>query len=106
MKGKFKTAFVLLLFLSVISWEYSLAQATDNTKPAPIETSAASRTGTGAGGTDTAGSSYVFNNVTYGCVAGGLMYGHGFQDLDGHLWEIIYMEPGKKSQGRMEIIMK
>ena len=22
----------------------------------------------------------------------GFMYGHGFQDLDGHLWEIIYME--------------
>ncbi len=23
----------------------------------------------------------------------GFMYGHGFQDLDGHIWEIIYMEP-------------
>ncbi len=23
----------------------------------------------------------------------GFMYGHGFQDLDGHLWEIVYMEP-------------
>jgi predicted lactoylglutathione lyase len=23
----------------------------------------------------------------------GFMYGHGFQDLDGHLWELIYMEP-------------
>ena len=22
----------------------------------------------------------------------GFMYGHGFQDLDGHLWEIIYMD--------------
>jgi hypothetical protein len=21
------------------------------------------------------------------------MYQHGFQDLDGHLWELIYMEP-------------
>lgn len=21
------------------------------------------------------------------------MYGHGFQDLDGHIWEIMYMEP-------------
>lgn len=21
------------------------------------------------------------------------MYGHGFQDLDGHIWEIVYMEP-------------
>jgi predicted lactoylglutathione lyase len=23
----------------------------------------------------------------------GFMYGHGFQDLDGHLWELIYMQP-------------
>jgi hypothetical protein len=23
----------------------------------------------------------------------GFMYQHGFQDLDGHLWEVIYMEP-------------
>jgi len=23
----------------------------------------------------------------------GFMYGHGFQDLDGHIWEIVYMEP-------------
>jgi uncharacterized protein len=23
----------------------------------------------------------------------GFMYGHGFQDLDGHMWEVIYMEP-------------
>ena len=23
----------------------------------------------------------------------GLMYEHGFQDLDGHIWEVIYMEP-------------
>ena len=29
----------------------------------------------------------------------GFMYGHGFQDLDGHIWELVYMEPGavKKS---------
>lgn len=24
----------------------------------------------------------------------GFMYGHGFQDLDGHIWEIMYMDPG------------
>jgi predicted lactoylglutathione lyase len=24
----------------------------------------------------------------------GFMYQHGFQDLDGHIWEPIYMEPG------------
>jgi predicted lactoylglutathione lyase len=22
----------------------------------------------------------------------GFMYGHGFQDLDGHLWEVVYMD--------------
>lgn len=26
----------------------------------------------------------------------GFMYGHGFQDLDGHIWEIIFMEPSAK----------
>jgi predicted lactoylglutathione lyase len=25
----------------------------------------------------------------------GLMYEHGFQDLDGHLWEVVYMEPSQ-----------
>jgi len=25
----------------------------------------------------------------------GFMYAHGFQDLDGHLWELIYMEPNE-----------
>ena len=23
----------------------------------------------------------------------GYMYGHGFQDIDGHLWELMYMDP-------------
>jgi predicted lactoylglutathione lyase len=23
----------------------------------------------------------------------GFMYGHGFQDLDGHIWDLFYMEP-------------
>lgn len=23
----------------------------------------------------------------------GFMYGHGFEDLDGHLWEVVYMDP-------------
>jgi predicted lactoylglutathione lyase len=23
----------------------------------------------------------------------GFMYEHGFQDLDGHIWELVYMEP-------------
>ncbi|MBF9255716.1 VOC family protein [Pontibacter sp. 172403-2] len=27
------------------------------------------------------------------------MYGHGFQDLDGHLWELVYMAPGAINQG-------
>jgi predicted lactoylglutathione lyase len=25
----------------------------------------------------------------------GFMYGHGFEDLDGHIWELVYMQPGK-----------
>jgi hypothetical protein len=29
--------------------------------------------------------------------AHGFMYGHGFEDLDGHIWELIYME--KAAQG-------
>ncbi|MEO7623556.1 MAG: VOC family protein [Gallionella sp.] len=24
----------------------------------------------------------------------GFMYGHGYEDLDGHIWEVFYMEPG------------
>ena len=28
----------------------------------------------------------------------GFMYGHGFQDLDDHIWEIIYMEPNAIGQ--------
>jgi uncharacterized protein len=28
----------------------------------------------------------------------GFMYQHGFQDLDGHIWEIIYMEPDAVNQ--------
>jgi len=28
----------------------------------------------------------------------GFMYGHGFQDLDGHIWELAYMEPGAIKQ--------
>ena len=29
----------------------------------------------------------------------GFMYGHGFQDLDGHIWELFYMEPSTVHQG-------
>lgn len=28
----------------------------------------------------------------------GFMYGHGFQDLDGHIWEIMFMEPSAVKQ--------
>ena len=28
----------------------------------------------------------------------GFMYGHGFQDPDGHIWELIYMEPSAIKQ--------
>lgn len=24
----------------------------------------------------------------------GFMYGHGYEDMDGHIWELFYMEPG------------
>ena len=24
----------------------------------------------------------------------GFMYSHGYEDLDGHIWEVFYMEPG------------
>jgi predicted lactoylglutathione lyase len=27
----------------------------------------------------------------------GFMYGHGFRDPDGHIWELIFMEPGAVS---------
>jgi len=29
----------------------------------------------------------------------GFMYQHGYQDLDGHLWEVFYMEPGAAEKG-------
>ena len=29
----------------------------------------------------------------------GFMYGHGFQDLDGHIWEVMFMEPDAIKQG-------
>lgn len=28
----------------------------------------------------------------------GFMYAHGYQDLDGHIWELVYMEPGAVDQ--------
>jgi uncharacterized protein len=28
----------------------------------------------------------------------GFMYGHGFQDLDGHLWEVVWMDPSNLAQ--------
>ena len=29
----------------------------------------------------------------------GFMYGHSFQDLDGHIWEVFYMDPSAIHQG-------
>lgn len=29
----------------------------------------------------------------------GFMYGHSFQDLDGHIWETMFMEPSAVNQG-------
>jgi predicted lactoylglutathione lyase len=30
----------------------------------------------------------------------GFMYSHGFQDLDGHLWEVMYMDPAALNQAQ------
>ncbi len=27
------------------------------------------------------------------------IYVNGFEDLDGHIWELVHMEPGAPSQG-------
>ena len=32
----------------------------------------------------------------------GFMYGHGFQDPDGHIWELIFMHIGPMSQAEMQ----
>lgn len=29
----------------------------------------------------------------------GFMYSHGYQDLDGHIWELMYMDPNHVQQG-------
>jgi uncharacterized protein len=29
----------------------------------------------------------------------GFMYQHGFQDPDGHIWELVYMDPKAMQQG-------
>jgi len=29
----------------------------------------------------------------------GFMYGHGFEDLDGHIWELIHMDPNAQAAG-------
>jgi uncharacterized protein len=29
----------------------------------------------------------------------GFMYGHGFEDLDGHIWELVYMAPDTSATG-------
>ena len=29
----------------------------------------------------------------------GFMYAHGFQDLDGHIWELVYLRPDAVEQG-------
>jgi predicted lactoylglutathione lyase len=27
------------------------------------------------------------------------MYGHGFEDIDGHIWELICMDPNAQAAG-------
>jgi predicted lactoylglutathione lyase len=29
----------------------------------------------------------------------GMMYGHGFQDPDGHIWELMWMDPSAVKKG-------
>lgn len=29
----------------------------------------------------------------------GFMYGHGFEDIDGHIWELIHMDPNARAAG-------
>lgn len=29
----------------------------------------------------------------------GFMYGHGFEDIDGHIWELIHMDPNAQAAG-------
>jgi uncharacterized protein len=31
--------------------------------------------------------------TTYNAPQDHMMYGHGFQDLDGHIWELMWMDP-------------
>lgn len=32
----------------------------------------------------------------------GFMYGRSFQDLDGHIWEVLWMDPSALEQGALE----
>jgi predicted lactoylglutathione lyase len=34
----------------------------------------------------------------------GFMYQHGFQDVDGHIWELVYMDPGAVKQSASETL--
>ena len=34
------------------------------------------------------------------------MYQHGFQDLEGHIWELIYMEPSPVIQEQTAAIQR
>jgi uncharacterized protein len=33
----------------------------------------------------------------------GFMYGHGFQDIDGHIWELAYMDPSANQQTQPDV---
>lgn len=33
----------------------------------------------------------------------GFMYGHGFQDLDGHIWELIFMPPAQGDESNADL---
>jgi hypothetical protein len=36
----------------------------------------------------------------------GFMYGHGFQDLDGHIWESVFIEPNATKPARGPMAMR
>ena len=71
MRLKFITALGLVLLLSAFSCQYTFAQNTGNNAPVSVGTTNTAPTAAGVSGNPA--SSYVFNNMTYGCVAGGVL---------------------------------
>lgn len=49
--------------------------------------------------TDSAGAAGGAMDVTPKQDFGGMMYGRSFEDLDGHIWEVMWMNPAAAEQG-------